>query len=125
MAKARILLVEDERDLREAVTSRLAASAFEVVTASDGEEGLTKAEASHPNVIVLDYRLPKLNGDEVCAILKRDPRYKGIPILMLTARSGGSDGDRGRLCGANAYLQKPFSTEELLKVIQALLEGSS
>ena len=119
--KPRILLVDDEPSIVKMVGKRLEIEGFEVVVAVDGQEGLTKAQAEHPDLIILDLMLPKLNGYEVCTMLKQDTRYQRIPIVLFTAKAQEKDEKLGMECGANAYVRKPFRAQELLEKIRGLL----
>jgi len=120
MAK-RILVVDDEVRVLTVIQKRLESAGYEVITAMDGNEALIKARSVNPDLIVLDLILPKLNGYQVCSVLKRDSYYKQIPILMLTARSQERDVDEGMRVGADAYMTKPFKNEILLGQIEQLL----
>ncbi|MEO0092904.1 MAG: response regulator, partial [candidate division WOR-3 bacterium] len=117
MAK-RILVVDDEARVLAVIQKRLESAGYEVITAMDGTEGLKKAREENPDLIILDLILPKLNGYQVCAILKRDSYYKKIPILMLTARSQERDIEEGMRVGADAYMTKPFKNEVLLEQVK-------
>ena len=121
MEKKRILIVEDEPEFRLGVRMRLEASGYEILEAEDGSAGLEMARSVSPDLIILDLMLPKMGGYQVARLLKFDDKYKKIPIIMLTARSQQSDKDTGLSVGADAYLTKPFRSEELLKVIAGLL----
>ena len=123
-SKPRILLVDDEPSIIMMVGKRLEVSGFEVLTARDGQEGLTKAQTETPDLIILDLMLPQLNGFEVCTTLKQDPRYQQIPIVLFSAKTQQKDEDLGRQCGADAYVRKPFKAEELLETIRMLLQRS-
>ena len=122
--KHRILLVDDEPSIVKMVGKRLEVEGFEVLVAMDGQEGLTKAQAEHPDLIVLDLMLPKLNGYEICTMLKQDTRYRGIPIILFTAKAQEKDEKLGMECGANAYVRKPFRAQELLEKIRVLITAS-
>ena len=122
--KPRILLVDDEPSIVKMVGKRLEIEGFDVVVAVDGQEGLTKAQAEHPDLIILDLMLPKLNGYEVCTMLKQDTRYQRIPIVLFTAKVQEKDEKLGMECGANAYVRKPFRAQELLEKIHGLLPAS-
>src|SRR5215475_5028718 len=115
----RILIVEDEEDLRMTLTDRLKGEGYAVECAAEGEEGLRKAVSGSPNLIILDVMLPRKNGFDVC----RDVRKAGIssPVLMLTARGQLVDKVLGLKIGADDYLTKPFEMLELLARIEALL----
>ena len=122
--KIRILLVDDEPSIVKMVGKRLEVEGFDVLVAMDGQEGLTKAQAEQPQLIILDLMLPKLNGYEVCTMLKQDTRYQKIPIVLFTAKAQDKDEKLGMECGANAYVRKPFRAQELLEKIRSLLVGS-
>ena len=122
--KPRILLVDDEPSIVKMVGKRLEIEGFEVVVAVDGQEGLAKARAENPALIVLDLMLPKLNGYEVCTMLKQDPRYQKIPIVLFTAKTQEKDEKLGMECGANGYVRKPFRAQELLEKIRSLLPAA-
>jgi DNA-binding response OmpR family regulator len=121
MAKKRILIVDDEEDILEVLKFRLEANDYEVMTASDGQEGLNKARSEKPDLMILDLMLPKIDGYKVCRMLKFDETYKSIPIIMVTAKSQQKDEDLGREMGADAYVMKPFEPEILLDKIRELL----
>jgi len=120
MAK-KILLVDDEPELLEMVKIRLEANNYEVITASDGQEGLDKAKREKPDIIILDIMLPRMDGYKVCGLLKADTRHNKIPIIMFTARAQESDEKLGKELGADAYITKPFESVELLGKINELL----
>ena len=123
--KRKVLLVDDEPSIVKMVAKRLEVAGFEVVVAMDGEEGLEKAKTQGPDVIILDLMLPKLNGYEVCAALKKDPQHQKIPVIMLSARVQERDEKAGLECGADAYMRKPFNSQELVGQINALASGVS
>ncbi|MEO0114508.1 MAG: response regulator [candidate division WOR-3 bacterium] len=117
----RILVVDDEEDIRLLIKRRLEQAGYEVVTASTGHEGLEKARREPVDLIVLDLMLPGIDGYQICGILKHDRRYMKIPILILTARAQLKDYELGMKVGADAYLTKPFDHESLLAKISELL----
>jgi len=122
MDKKRILVIDDEKDIVKAVTFRLQNSGYEVISAYDGEEGLKKAREESPNLIISDLMLPKIDGYKICGLLKKDTRYAHIPVIMFTARTQESDKQMGKEVGADAYITKPFESEELLSKIKELLK---
>ncbi|MDI6758875.1 MAG: response regulator [Candidatus Omnitrophota bacterium] len=122
MNKKKILMVEDEAQLVEMVQMRLGVNNYEVLTAYNGEEALEKARKEKPDLILLDLMLPKMDGYKVCSLLKNDPRYNKIPIIMLTARAQEEEIELGRELGADAYITKPFESEDLLAKIKELLK---
>ncbi len=120
--KKKILIVEDEPEFRMTLRMRLEANGFEVIEAEDGVMGLETARKSDPDLVMLDLMLPKMEGYQVARLLKFDNKHKNTPIIMLTARSQQSDRETGLSVGADAYLTKPFKSEELLETINKLLE---
>jgi len=115
----RILIVEDELPMRTALADLLTAEGYRVITAADGEAGLRKAIDEKPDLVLLDVMMPKVDGFAVCADLRR--LAQTAAVLMLTAKGQVADRVAGLDCGADDYLVKPFSTEELLARLRALL----
>ena len=120
----KILLVEDERDLVELLTTRLQAAGYEVAVAYDGQQALDLVGQDAPDLIVLDLMLPKVDGYEVCRQLKADKRTQKIPILVLTAHSTEEKLKTALDCGADALFTKPFDPQALLAKISELLSLS-
>jgi DNA-binding response OmpR family regulator len=116
---SRILIIEDETPMRTALADVLEGEGYRPLTAADGEIGLRKAVEEKPDLILLDIMMPKLDGFEVCAELRR--LGNAVPVLMLTAKGQVEDRVTGLDAGADDYLVKPFSTEELLARVRALL----
>jgi DNA-binding response OmpR family regulator len=116
---SRILIIEDETPMRTALTDVLEGEGYRVLSAADGESGLNRALEEKPDLILLDIMMPKLDGYEVAAELRR--LANPVPILMLTAKGQVEDRVTGLDAGADDYLVKPFSTEELLARVRALL----
>ena len=108
MERKKILIVDDEPELRKAVKIRLENNNYEVITAKDGFEGLEKAKLEKPNLIILDVMMSGMGGYEVCMLLKRSEQTQNIPVLMLSARGGDIDSQMGLNSGADAYLCKPY-----------------
>ncbi len=121
---SRILVVDDDELVRELVVRKLSADGHEVDSATDGEEGLAKALADPPDLVVLDSMMPKLAGPDVCRRLREDPTTRGAKVVMLTARSQEADVIRGFAVGVDDYLVKPFSPAELVSRVRALLGGT-
>jgi len=120
--KKKILVIDDESSLVEMLSIRLEANNYQVIAASDGQEGLDKARSESPDLIILDLMLPKLDGYQVCRMLKSDEKYKQIPIVIFTARAQESDIKAGNEAGADAYITKPFEPAILLGKVSQLLE---
>ncbi|MBU4311604.1 MAG: response regulator [Candidatus Omnitrophica bacterium] len=122
MDKKKILIVDDEEDLRKMLKFRLEAVGFDITEAVDGQEGLDKARSTGPDLLILDLMLPKIDGYKVCRMLKFDEKYKHIPIIMFTARAENKDKQIGKEMGADTYITKPFEPEVLLAKIKELLD---
>ena len=120
----RVLVVEDESDLREILEYNLTAAGHRVLLAKSGEEGLRIARESSPELILLDLMLPDISGIEVCRALKKDPETQGIRLVMVTAKGDEIDRVVGFELGADDYVAKPFSMRELLLRVQAVLRRS-
>lgn len=120
MAK-KILIVEDYVNIVEILKMRLESMGFEVISATDGQKGLTLARTEMPDLIILDILLPKMNGYKVCRLLKFDVKFKSIPIIMLTSRETKRHEQLGLETGADAYVYKSDQTGALLKLINQYL----
>ena len=118
-----VLVVVDERDVRELVRINLELDGHQVLVARDGEEGLDVARSQHPDLVLLDVMLPKMNGLDVCRTLRR----RGVltPIIMLTARGQEPDKVAGLELGADDYVTKPFGIRELMARVRAQLRRVS
>lgn len=121
MSKQSILIIEDERSLVDVLTYNFQREGFEVHSAADGQEGLRRAQAILPDLVILDLMLPVIEGLEVCRQLRGGARTKEIPILMLTARSEEVDEVVGFQLGADDYVTKPFKVKPLIQRVKALL----
>ena len=124
MGHKRITVVEDERDMADLVAMRLRREGYQVETIHDGAEALKRILADPPDLVLLDLMLPGMDGNEVAAELRADPRTVATPIVMLTARSEESDIVVGLHVGADDYITKPFSMSVLVARIAAVLRRS-
>ncbi|MDO8527790.1 MAG: response regulator [Deltaproteobacteria bacterium] len=120
----KILIVDDERDLVDMLQLLLETFGFGVLTAYDGEAGLTLAQKEIPDLILLDVMMPKMNGYEVCRTLKKEEKTKTIPVLMLSAKVQENDKFWGMEAGASDYITKPFDAQDLLAKIRFCLDGN-
>lgn len=119
--KAKIFIVEDEPSIATLVKYNLEKENYKVFISNNGEEGLKEIKKIEPDLILLDWMLPDLSGIEICRSLKKDQKFKSIPIIMLTAKGQEEDKILGLNTGADDYLVKPFSHSELVARINALL----
>ena len=117
----KILLVEDEPEFRVALRMRLEANGYDIIEAEDGAIGLDAVRHQNPDLIILDVRLPGMDGFKLARLLKFDVKYKNIPLMMLTVMSQASDRKMGQAVGADAYLTKPYQPQELLDTISILI----
>lgn len=120
--KRKILIIDDSEYHVEVISSQLLAEGYEVETASDGQEGLEKAQHNPPNLIMLDIVMPGLSGYDVCRLLKDDERTRFIPVILITALGDAYDKVKGLEAGADDFLVKPLNTVEMLARIRALLK---
>lgn len=124
MNRKRILIIDDEIYILHVLEFSLSMEGYRVISAASGEEALGKIESDPPDLIVLDVMMPGMDGHEVCRRLKQDERTCEIPIIFLSARDGAGDRQTGIELGANAYITKPFSPQQLIDQIQTLLEDA-
>jgi twitching motility two-component system response regulator PilG len=124
LRKKRVLIVEDEESLLKLETILLTVKGFEVIGAFTGKMAVDKIGVEEFDLVLLDIMLPDIDGFEVCRQIRKDPRTANIPILMLTGKKSQEDHDRGVLCGANAYLVKPFKSAMIIDEINKLLSVS-
>ena len=124
MAKAKVLIVDDEKSIVEAVKYNLDKAGFRTVVAYDGTKALELARREAPAIILLDWMLPEMDGLTVCRILKQEEQTKHIPIIMLTVKSEERDKVLGLETGADDYVTKPFSPRELVARVKAMLRRS-
>ncbi|MDI6695881.1 MAG: response regulator [Anaerolineales bacterium] len=118
---AKILIAEDERDIRELITFTLKFAGHEVIATTNGEEAYQMAQQSLPDLIVLDVRMPRMTGYEACEQIKANPATQAIPVVFLSAKGQESEVKAGLECGADDYILKPFSPDQLIENIRAIL----
>ena len=121
MSKAKVMVVDDSPTELKLMSEPFLSQGYELITAKDGEEALQKVESEQPDLIVLDVIMPKLNGFNVCRSIKKSNKFKGIKVILLTSKSQESDKFWGEKQGADAYMTKPFSGEDLLATASRLL----
>jgi len=119
----KILVVDDEKSTHSYLQRKLRKLGYSVYIAEDGEEALSKAFSLLPDIVLLDIKIPKLNGIEVCKRLKSDDGTKNIPILMLSAKAQSEEIEEGLKAGADKYLCKPISFPDILKEVRIYEEG--
>ncbi len=125
MTKPRVLIVDDERSIVETLVYNLEKHGFETTTASNGREALQKAQAQVPDVVILDFMLPVIDGLQVCRQIRSDSRLNNVRVLMLTARGDETDEIVGFNMGADDYVAKPFRMRSMIERVKALLRRTS
>ncbi|WP_084129167.1 response regulator transcription factor [Demequina sp. NBRC 110055] len=120
---ARVVVIEDDPDISLLVAHKLRAGGHEVEVESDGRAGLAAVVASTPDLVILDWMMPRMNGIEVCEAMRADLALATIPVLMLTAKALEVDLERAYAVGVDEYIQKPFSTRELMVRVARLLHA--
>lgn len=121
----KILVVDDEKDVLDLVRRVLTRGGFEVITASDGKEGLAKVYSEAPDLMILDINMPVMDGWQVCRKIRGDPLYKHLPIIMLTVRRTKTDQLKGLDIGGDEYITKPFFPTELIARVKTVLQRAS
>lgn len=117
----KILIIEDEKNIVTSLKMFLEYSGFEVFTSNDGSDGLYQAKHKYPDLILLDLVLPKIDGFNVCNLLNNDEKTKNIPIIVISARTSKEDMDKVISLGAKNYIIKPFSMDQIIKMIKEYL----
>ncbi len=117
----RILIVDDEPNIVLSLEFLMQQSGYDVHTAVDGEQALEAIRTSPPDLILLDVNMPKINGYDVCATVRKNPGWQGIRILMLTAKGRDVEREKGLAMGADGYVTKPFATQEVVDKVQEIL----
>ncbi|MCA2000274.1 MAG: response regulator [Chloroflexi bacterium] len=118
---ARILIAEDEPDIRELVAFTLRFAGHEVTSTANGEEALHQASQVVPDLIIMDVRMPKMTGYDACRAMKADPTLKDIPVIFLSAKGQDSEIQAGMEAGAEEYLLKPFAPDQLVERVKSIL----
>ena len=114
----KIMVIDDSKTIRRTAETLLKKAGCEVVTAIDGFEALAKITDQNPDVIFIDIMMPRLDGYQTCALIKKNKNYKNTPVILLTSKDGLFDRARGRIVGSDRYLTKPFTKDELLSAIK-------
>ncbi len=122
---ATVMVVDDSQTIRRSAETLLSREGYSVITAEDGYEALSKIADHHPEIIFVDIMMPRLDGYQVCALIKANPKFSKTPVIMLSSRDGLFDRARGRIVGSDQYLTKPFTKDELVNAVQAHVKKSA
>jgi twitching motility two-component system response regulator PilG len=117
-AGTKVLVIDDSNTIRRSAEIFLRQGGYEVVLAEDGFDALSKVTDHAPTLIFCDILMPRLDGYQTCAIIKRNPRFTHVPVIMLSSKDGLFDKARGRMVGSEDYLTKPFTKEQLLRAVE-------
>ena len=115
----RVMVIDDSKTIRRTAETLLKREGAEVVTATDGFEALAKIADNQPQIIFVDIMMPRLDGYQTCALIKKNAKFHVTPVIMLSSKDGLFDRARGRMVGSDQYLTKPFTKESLLKAVAA------
>jgi twitching motility two-component system response regulator PilG len=117
-AATKVLVIDDSNTIRRRAEIFLKQGGYEVVLAEDGFDALSKVNDHQPHLIFCDILMPRLDGYQTCAIIKRNPKFAGVPVIMLSSKDGLFDKARGRMVGSQDYLTKPFTKDQLLQAVE-------
>ncbi|KAF1006658.1 MAG: Protein PatA [Luteibacter sp.] len=117
LAGLKVMVIDDSKTIRRTAETLLKKEGCDVLTAVDGFEALAKISDQKPNIIFVDIMMPRLDGYQTCALIKNNAQFRGTPVIMLSSKDGLFDKARGRIVGAEQYLTKPFTRDELLGAI--------
>lgn len=126
-AAFKVLVIDDSNTIRRSAEIFLKQGGHEVLLAEDGFDALSKVNDFEPQLVFCDILMPRLDGYQTCAIIKRNAKFAGVPVVMLSSKDGVFDKARGRMVGAQDYLTKPFTKDQLLQAVQqfgAVLQGA-
>ncbi|MBB2486586.1 MULTISPECIES: response regulator [Roseateles] len=118
MAATKVLVIDDSNTIRRSAEIFLKQGGHEVVLAEDGFDALSKLSDYQPDLVFCDILMPRLDGYQTCAIIKRNPQFAHVPVIMLSSKDGLFDKARGRMVGSQDYLTKPFTKDQLLQAVQ-------
>ena len=114
----KVMIIDDSNTIRKSAEIFLKSSGYEVILAEDGFEAISKIIDNQPDIIFMDIVMPRLDGYQACMLIKRNPIYQSIPVIMLSSKNGIFDKAKGRIAGSTDYLTKPFTAEGLLSIIR-------
>lgn len=115
----KVMVIDDSNTIRKSAEIFLRPYGCQVIFAEDGFEAMSKIVENQPDIIFVDITMPRLDGYQACKLIKNNPIYQSIPVIMLSSKDGLFDKARGRMAGSNGYLTKPFTAEGLLSIIQS------
>jgi twitching motility two-component system response regulator PilG len=124
-AGMKVLVIDDSNTIRRSAEIFLKQGGYQVLLAEDGFDALSKVNDHAPDLIFCDILMPRLDGYQTCAIIKRNPKFSAVPVIMLSSKDGLFDKARGRMVGSEAYLTKPFTKDQLLQAVEQYRRAES
>ena len=124
VAAIKVLVIDDSNTIRRSAEIFLKQGGHDVLLAEDGFDALAKVNDNDPDLIFCDILMPRLDGYQTCAIIKRNAKFAGVPVIMLSSKDGLFDKARGRMVGSQAYLTKPFTKDQLLQAVEEHRRGT-
>ncbi len=121
----KVMVIDDSKTIRRTAETLLKREGYEVVTATDGYESLSKIADERPHIIFIDIMMPRLDGYQTCALIKNNREFRNTPVIMLSSKDGLFDKARGRIVGSEEYLTKPFTKDDLLGAIRRYVETAA
>jgi twitching motility two-component system response regulator PilG len=115
----KVMVIDDSNTIRRSAEIFLAQAGYKVLLAEDGFDALSKIADHHPDLIFVDIMMPRLDGYQTCALIKKNPKFAATPVIMLSSKDGLFDRARGRMVGSDEYLTKPFTKDSLLKAVSS------
>jgi len=125
IAGLKVLVIDDSNTIRRSADIFLKQGGYQVLLAEDGFDALAKVNDLRPDLVFCDILMPRLDGYQTCAIIKRNPQFSAVPVIMLSSKDGLFDKARGRMVGAEAYLTKPFTKDQLLQAVEQYRPGKT
>lgn len=125
LAGVKVMVIDDSNTIRRSAEIFLLQAGATVILAEDGFDALAKIADYQPEVVFVDIMMPRLDGYQTCALIKKNPKFSATPVVMLSSKDGLFDRARGRMVGSNEYLTKPFTKDSLLKTVGAHVRGAS
>ncbi|MDR1367215.1 MAG: response regulator [Candidatus Accumulibacter sp.] len=123
MDDVKVMVIDDSNTIRRSAEVFLVRAGYRVILAEDGFDALAKIADHQPNIIFCDIMMPRLDGYQTCALIKKSNRFRATPVIMLSSKDGLFDRARGRMAGSDQYLTKPFTKDSLLRMVAAFLPG--
>ncbi|WP_148714044.1 twitching motility response regulator PilG [Chitinolyticbacter meiyuanensis] len=125
LAGIKVMVIDDSNTIRRSAEIFLGQAGCEVILAEDGFDALAKISDHQPDVVFVDVMMPRLDGYQTCSLIKKNPRYKATPVIMLSSKDGLFDRARGRMVGSDEYLTKPFTKDSLLAAVGAHVQSAA